>query len=203
MRDPLSAALAAFLADRGADEIQALRISEGPQSGWTTRIRILVPEAPASARTPPGFLGKEIAAGPDGAGLRALLGSILPEGAGAGARALLAAPGAWLLLDPQAPLLQGLAPSGALPRAETCPHLDSALAGAALSDGRWSDAAEQSAHGRLEAEAAFAQLRGRLPRQGLLPAGGTLHLLVSGRARALLHAPGPRRIQILSLVHAS
>lgn len=202
MPDPLNAAIAAFLAERGVHEFHALRISEGPNAGWATRIRILVPEAPVSVQNPPGFLGQEIATGPDGAPMRALLEEILPERADAVVRAFLAAPGAWLLLDPRSPRLQGLAPSGALPRAETCSYLDSALAGAALSDGHWSNnATEQSAHRRLDAEVAFAQLCSRLPSPSLLPSDGTLHLLVSGRARALLHAPGPRRIHVLSLVH--
>jgi hypothetical protein len=198
MPDPVSAALAAFLRAKGAAEVHAARVSNGPSAGWTTRIRLLVPEAAVSARTPAGFAGEEIAAGPDGQALRDALVPLLPEGPGAGVRALVAARGAWLLLDPQAPRLVEIDPDGALPRVESPPGLAAALAAADVPEGHWRRR-ETSAHARLAAEAAFAALDSRAAGQATWPAGGTLHLLCAGSVRALLHAPGPRHIHFLAV----
>jgi len=205
MRDPLSQTLATFLAARGAEEIHALRISNGPKAGWTTRIRILIPEAPASAAVPPGLLGEEIAAGPEGADLRAALAPLLPEGQGAGARAIIASRGAWLLLDGHAPRLEVLDPDAPLPRIDASPAFRRALAEAALPEGRWHASPGGSAHARLDAEAALAAIRARLPDGGSLPTTGILHVLCDGRVRALLHAPpgGTIRIHILALTQAA
>jgi hypothetical protein len=198
MPDPVSATLAAFFRAMGAPEVHAARVSNGPSAGWTTRIRLLVPEAAVSAQTPAGFAGTEIAAGSDGQALRDVLAPLLPEGPGAGARALVAARGAWLLLDPQAPRLVEIDPAGALPRVESPPGLAAALATADVPEGHWRRG-ETSAHARLAAEAAFAEVERRAAGQATWPAGGTLHLLCAGSVRALLHAPGPRRIHLLAV----
>jgi hypothetical protein len=198
MPEPVNASLAAFFRATGASEVHAARISNGPSAGWTTRLRLLVPEAPISDRTPAGFAGSEIDAGPDGQALRDALAPLLPEGPGAGARAVVAARGAWLLLDPQTPRLVEIDPAGALPRVESPPHLVAALATADVPDGHWRRG-ETSAHARLAAEIAFAALDSRLAGQAFWPTSGTLHLLCARTVRALLHAPGPRRIHLLAV----
>jgi len=205
MRDPLSQPLAIFFAACGVEEIHALRISEGPKAGWTTRIRILIPEAPASTTVPPGFLGQEIATGPEGADLRAALASLLPEGQGAGTRAMIASRGAWLLLDGHAPRLEVLDPNAPLPRIDASPVFQRALAEAALPDGRWYASSNGSAHARLNAEATLAAIRARLPDGTSLPTTGILHVLCDGRVRALLHTPpgGTMRVHILALTKAA
>jgi len=205
MRDPLSPVLTRFFAARGVEEIHALRISNGPKAGWTTRLRILIPGAPASAASPPGFVGQEIAAGPEGADLRAALSPLLPEGQGAGTRAIIASRGAWLLLDRHTPRLDVLDPGAPLPRIDAPSAFRHALAEAALPEGRWHASPGGSAHARLDAEAALAAIRARLPDGGSLPRTGILHVLCDGRVRALLHAPpgGAIPLHILAMTHAA
>jgi hypothetical protein len=205
MRDPLSPVLTRFFAVRGVEEIHALRISNGPKAGWTTRIRILIPEAPASAAVPPGFLGEEIAAGPEGADLRTALTPLLPEGQGAGTRAIIASRGAWLLLDRHTPRLEALDPDAPLPRIDASPAFQRALAEAVLPEGQWHASPGGSAHARLNAEAALAAIRACLPDGSSLPKTGILHILSDGRVRALLHAPpgGTIPLYILAMTYTA
>lgn len=196
--ESLSSALISFFTTHHLNEIHAIRVSEGPKSGWKTRIKFMRPASPVSPQTPPIF-GEEISPPPY---LYDLLQKILPENSGAGHRALIASPGAWILID-RIPQLCALIPNKTLPRVETSTPLNMALSQAILPNGHWNNSLEQSAHQRLQAAIAFSQLSQSLPSQDLLPTGGVLHLIVSENVRALFHVSGIRRIHILALTQSS